>query len=178
MNKLKGLNFSFKNLNEKNMSFEQVFERIVHFMKQTPNGDFSLMIGTDSQVHKRHTLFITGIVIQNKGKGAWACIREVNVPRKMTNLHERISFETTLSEEIFSMFTQDRKEQLYDIVLPHIYRGASFSIEGHIDIGAGQRNKTRIFVQEMVSRIKSMGAEPKIKPDSFVASAYANRYTK
>lgn len=51
-------------------------------------------------------------------------------------------------------------------------------MEGHIDIGSGNRNKTRIFVEEMVSRIEAMGIEPKIKPESFVASTYANRYTK
>lgn len=51
-------------------------------------------------------------------------------------------------------------------------------MEGHLDIGAGARNKTRQFVKEMVARIESMGLEPKIKPDAFVASSYANRYTK
>lgn len=178
MTKFQLLNYTFKNLNEKKMSFEQVFARIIHFMERNPSGNFSLMIGTDSQVHRHHTLFITGIVIQNKGKGAWACIREVKVPRRMTNLHERISYETTLSEEIFYMFSQDKKDRMYEIVLPHIDRGASFTIEGHIDIGSGKRNKTRVFVQEMVSRIESTGANPKIKPFSFVASAYANRYTK
>lgn len=160
------------------MSFEQVFKRIVQFMELNPSGNHTLMIGTDSQVHRNHTIFITGIVIQNKGKGAWACIRRVIVPRKMLNLHERISYETTLSEEIFYMFTQEKKDRLFEVVLPNIDRGASFTIEGHIDIGSGKRNKTRVFVQEMVSRIESTGAKPKIKPFSFVASAYANRYTK
>ncbi len=84
----------------------------------------------------------------------------------------------TLTEEIVSMFTEKRKEQLINIVLPHIYKGASFTIEGHIDIGAGRRNKTRIFVNEMVARMESIGVEPKIKPEAFVASCYANRYTK
>jgi predicted RNase H-related nuclease YkuK (DUF458 family) len=96
----------------------------------------------------------------------------------MINLHERISFETSLTEEIVSMFSADRKNKLIDIVLPHLYKGASFTMEGHIDIGSGNRNKTRIFVEEMVSRIEAMGIEPKIKPESFVASTYANRYTK
>lgn len=172
------LNYSFQNLSQKNMSFEQVFSNIVHFMKCDPHANYRLMVGTDSQVHSRYTVFITGIVIQREGKGAWACIRKISVPRKMTNLHERISFETTLTEEIVSMFTEDRKNQLIDIILPHIYKGSTFTMEGHLDIGKGKRNKTREFVREMVSRIESMGVEPKIKPYAFVASAYANRYTK
>ncbi|MED4205779.1 ribonuclease H-like YkuK family protein [Neobacillus mesonae] len=160
------------------MSFEHVFKRIIEFMNAAPSGNFRLMVGTDSQVHKRHTVFITGIVIQNEGKGVWACIKKVVVPRKMTQLHERISLELSLTEEIVALFTEERKNELIDIVLPHIYKGATFSMEGHIDIGAGKRNKTSEFVKEMVTRMESMGVEPKIKPNAFVASSYANRYTK
>ena len=168
----------FQNLSQKNMTFEQVFQHIVQFMKKDPTGSFRLMFGTDSQVHKDHTKFITGIVIQQETKGAWACIRKTIVPRKMMNLHERISFETSLTEEVASLFTEERKEQLIDIILPSIYKGANFTIEGHIDIGAGRKNKTRRFVKEMVARMESIGIEPKIKPEAFVASCYANRYTK
>ena len=160
------------------MSFEQVFERINKFMLIQPGGNYRLMVGTDSQVHKCQTVFITGIVIQNEGKGAWACIRKMVVPRKLIHLHERISLETSLTEEIVSMFTEERKTQMINIVLPYVYQGATFTMEGHIDIGSGKRNKTREFVNEMVTRIESMGIEPKIKPDAFVASSYANRYTK
>jgi hypothetical protein len=160
------------------MSFEQVFQNIVQFMQYDPGGDYRLMFGTDSQVHPHSTKFITGIVIQRKKKGAWACIRKVVVPRKIANLHARISYETSLTEEVASLFTEERKNRLIDIVLPHIYQGSSFSIEGHIDIGSGKRNRTREFVNEMVARMESLGLEAKIKPDAFVASCYADRYTK
>lgn len=171
-------NPSFQNLQETNLSFEEVFHRIVQFMTLHPKGMYRLMIGTDSQVHTEHTIFITGIVIQQEGQGVWACIRKVIIPRRMTQLHERISQELSLTEEIVSLFTEDRKNQLINIVLPAIYEGATFTMEGHIDIGAGKRNKTSQFVKEMVTRMESMGVEPKIKPNAFVASNYANRYTK
>ncbi|RDW16136.1 hypothetical protein CWR48_18300 [Oceanobacillus arenosus] len=178
MTKFELIDYTFQNLSQKDMSFEEVFLNIAQFMEKDPIGNFRLIFGTDSQIHSTYTRFITGIVIQRETKGAWACIRKVVVPRKMLNLHERISYETTLTEEIVSMFTDNRKNQLIDIVLPHIYKGSSFTIEGHIDIGSGNRNKTRIFVNEMVMRMETLGIEPKIKPDSFVASSYANRYTK
>lgn len=169
---------TFQNLSQKNMSFEEVLQHIKHFIQQDPTGNFSLMFGTDSQVYSKKTLFITGIVIQRKGKGVWACFRKVIVPRPILNLYERISYETTLTEEVVSLFTEEKKEQLYNLVLPHIYKGASFTIEGHIDIGCGNRNKTSVFVNEMIARMHSLGIEAKIKPDSFVASTYANRFTK
>jgi uncharacterized protein len=170
--------YVFQNLKEREMTFEQVFARILKFMKRRPNGNYRLMVGTDSQVHMDRTIFITGIVIQNEGKGVWACIRKTIIPRKMLHLHERISLETSLTEEIVYMFTEERKNKMIEVVLPYIYKGASFTMEGHLDIGAGKRNKTREFVTEMVLRLEAVGVEPKIKPDAFVASSYANRYTK
>lgn len=171
-------NIPFQNLQKKDMSFEEVFVHIVEFMELNPSGNYQLMVGTDSQVHKKHTVFITGIVIRQVGIGVWGCIRKVMIPRRMLHLHERISKELSLTEEIVSLFTEERKNQLIDIVLPAVYQGATFTMEGHIDIGIGKRNKTSEFVKEMVARMESMGVEPKIKPDAFVASSYANRYTK
>ncbi|MFJ7747136.1 ribonuclease H-like YkuK family protein [Peribacillus sp. NPDC097295] len=178
MNQNHESNILFQNLQNKNMSFEEVFVYIVNFMKLNPSGNYRLMVGTDSQVHKKHTVFITGIVIQQVGSGVWACIRKEMIPRRMMHIHERISYELSLTEEIVSMFTEERKNQLINIVLPTVYEGATFTMEGHIDIGTGKRNKTREFVIEMVARMESMGVEPKIKPNAFVASSYANRYTK
>ncbi|MBN9656278.1 ribonuclease H-like YkuK family protein [Halobacillus sp. GSS1] len=160
------------------MPFEEVFSHILTFMKSEPIGEYKLMMGTDSQVHPSHTLFITGIVIQRVGKGAWACFRKEVVHRQMTTLHERISYETSLTEQVASLFTEEKKNALIEVVLPYIYKGATFTIEGHIDIGSGDRNRTRVYVNEMMARIESLGMEAKIKPDSIVASSYANRYTK
>ncbi|WP_018665352.1 ribonuclease H-like YkuK family protein [Heyndrickxia acidiproducens] len=168
----------FQNLQEKNMPFEKVFSHITAFMKRDPKGSYRLMVGTDSQVHQTYTLFITGIVIQQERHGVWACIRKTVIPGRMDHLHERISRELSLTEETVSLFTEEKKNELIEIILPYLYEGASFTMEGHIDIGAGKRNKTRKFVKEMAARMESMGVEPKIKPDAFVASSYANRYTK
>ncbi|GGF25237.1 hypothetical protein GCM10010954_25150 [Halobacillus andaensis] len=168
----------FQNLSHPQMDFEEVFAHITSFMKEEPLGRYKLMLGTDSQIHSDHTLFITGIVIHRVGKGAWACYHKEIVPRAMKVLHERISYETSLTVDVASYFTKEKIDQLIEIVLPHIYQNASFTIEGHIDIGAGERNRTRAYVNEMVARIESLGFEPKIKPESITASSYANKYTK
>ena len=168
----------FHTLNERDLTFDDVCQRIIQFMKQEPLGKYRLMLGTDSHIHGSTTLFVTGIMIHREGKGAWGCIRKVRHPRRYDVLHEKISMETTLTEEVAYQFSEEYKNKMIDIVLPHIYKGASFTIEGHIDIGAGKQNKTRVLIREMVSRIESVGLEPKIKPDSIAASAYANRHTK
>ncbi|PLT30643.1 ribonuclease H-like YkuK family protein [Peribacillus deserti] len=170
--------YYFQNLTEKNMTFEHVFERIVSFIKKEPNGKYRLIVGTDSQVHTRHTIFITAIIIQRQGKGAWMCIHRDVVPRRMVHLHERISRETSLTEQMAALLTDEHKNILIDLILPHIYKGASFTFEGHIDIGSGSRNKTREYVNEMVARVEALGLEAVIKPDSYGASSVANKYTK
>ncbi|GAA0338369.1 ribonuclease H-like YkuK family protein [Bacillus carboniphilus] len=169
---------TFKNLTSPYLTFEDVYDHIVQFMKKEPMGNYKLMIGTDSHVYSRETLFITGIVIQRVGRGAWACYRKLTYPKPIQNLHQKISIETSLTEQVAFLFNDEVKNELIDIVLPHVYKGASLTIEGHLDIGKGQRNKTREFVSEMVARIEAHGIEAKIKPDSLVASSYANRYTK
>lgn len=169
---------TFRNLTDPFLSFEDVFLHIVTFMRKEPMGNYKLMIGTDSHVYSKETVFITGIVIQRVGRGAWACYRKLVYPKPIENLHQKISIETSLTEQVAFMFSDELKNELIDIVLPHVYKGASLTIEGHLDIGKGQRNKTREFVSEMVSRIEAYGIEAKIKPDSLAASSYANRYTK
>lgn len=168
----------FMNLTHKNMRFDDVFNHIIRFMHRDPKGSYRLMVGTDSQVHQKYTVFITGIVIKQEGKGAWACILPIKFDRKYLNLHEKISMETTLTEQVAYLFDEEKKRQLIDIVLPYIYCGSSFTMEGHIDVGLEKRSLTRFIASEMKSRIESIGLEPVVKPESFVASGYANRYTK
>lgn len=170
--------FHFRTINQKGLTFEDVFRQILWFMNQDPMGKYRLMLGSDSQVHGNETVFATVIVIHRKGKGAWAFLRKIRFPRRYENLYEKLSTETSLTEEIASLFTEKHKIQMIDIVLPYIYQGSSFTLEGHIDIGSEKQNKTRIFIKEMVSRMKSVGLEPKIKPDSIAAYGVANRHTK
>jgi predicted RNase H-related nuclease YkuK (DUF458 family) len=169
----------FRNTAESGLSLEKVHERIVHFMRSDPQGVYKFIIGTDCQVHPGYTKFITGIVIQRMGKGAWACYRQVIVPRAIKSVKEKLSTETAYSEEV-ALFFQDRNRYaLEDIILPYVYQGASFEMFIHIDAGDDViKNKTALFVDEMVSRVASMGMVPVIKPDSYVASSYANKFSK
>jgi predicted RNase H-related nuclease YkuK (DUF458 family) len=169
----------FRNTTEKGLSLEKVHDRILHFMRMDPKAEYKFIIGTDCQVHPGHTKFITGVVIQRMGKGAWACYRQVIMPRALISVKEKLSTETLYSEEIAMSFNEQRRSEMEDIVLPFIYQGASFEMFIHIDAGADKlRNKTAIFVDEMVRRVESMGMVPIIKPDSYVASSYANRFSK
>lgn len=169
----------FKNTTESGLTLPKVHEKIISFMNDDPRANYNLMIGTDCQVHNGHTTFITGIIIQRVGRGAWACYRQIVVPRELESVKEKLSMETAYSEEVAMFFTGDKRSDLEDVILPFVYQGAS--LDFYIDVDAGvdpKINKTAPFVAEMVLRVESMGMKARIKPDAVAACAYADKHSK
>lgn len=168
--------FTFYNVSEKKMSFQTVLERIKGFMLKDPRSEYVLSIGSDSHVHQSETKFITAIHIHRIGKGAWGCLKNYTVKRQISSIREKISMETALSQEIAYYFTSRYLMELSDILIPFADEGADLIFEIHLDIG--RKGMTKELIQEMTGRIEAMGIEAKIKPDSYTAFSYANRYTK
>ncbi|WP_108992078.1 ribonuclease H-like YkuK family protein [Paenibacillus agaridevorans] len=169
----------FRNRTDRDMTLDEVFLRIVGFMKSDARSSYQLVIGTDAQVHAGHTKFITSIVIFRPGRGAWFCYRQVILPREIYSIQEKLTLETTFSQEIAAFFDAAKLSELEDILLPHVYQGAELSM--YIDIDAGtdeRRNQTAAFVSEMVGRVEAMGVSARVKPEAIVASSVSNRFTK
>ncbi|MBO1514603.1 ribonuclease H-like YkuK family protein [Metabacillus bambusae] len=168
--------FTFYNVSEKQMSFQTVIERIKGFMLKDPRSEYVLSIGSDSHVHQNETKFITAIHLHRVGKGAWGCLKTYSVKRPIVSVREKISMETALSQEVAYSFTTKYLVDLTDILIPFADEGADLLFEIHLDIG--RKGITKELIQEMTGRIEAMGVEAKIKPESYTAFSYANRYTK
>ncbi|EFM10566.1 protein of unknown function DUF458 [Paenibacillus curdlanolyticus YK9] len=170
----------FQNVSESRMTVEDVSARIVHFVSQDVRAPYQFVIGTDSQVFRDYTKFVTGVIIRRLGKGVWACYRQSVVMRPVTSLREKLSLETALSQETGYFFMEPLFTRIEELLMPYVYQGAS--LETFIDIDAGTepiRNPTSLYVDEMIGRVKAMGMyTPRTKPESYGASAYANRFTK
>ncbi len=166
----------FYNTSTEQMSFDTVFDNLVEFIKKEPTSFYRLAIGTDSQVHPTGTRFITSVHLHRVGKGAWGCLKKVIVPRRITSIKEKIVLETMYSQEVASLFSDEYLSKLVEPLIPYIDKGADLTIEVHLDIG--KRGKTKQFIEEMSERILAIGLQPKIKPESYAASSYANKYTK
>lgn len=170
----------FQNMTERGLNATDVLDRILRFIAQDPSGAYHFMIGTDSQVHPGHTKFVTGIIIHRLGHGAWACYRQVALRRQLTSIREKLMLETSFSQQVAAYFDTDALERMEDLLLPHVYQGAS--LETYIDIDAGTEpavNKTALYVQEMMERVEATGIyAPRVKPEAYAASSYANRHTK
>ncbi|MBN6187578.1 ribonuclease H-like YkuK family protein [Aneurinibacillus sp. BA2021] len=166
----------FYSMGETFISFDDVFTRILRFVEQDPLAEYAMAIGTDSHAYQSYTKFTSAILIHRIGKGAWGCLRDYIVPRRISSLREKISLETSLSQEIAYYVTPDMLARISDVLLPYVDKGADFTLSIHLDIGT--QGATKELIKEMVGRIQAMGFEAKIKPDSYVASSYANRFTK
>ncbi|NLG88261.1 MAG: hypothetical protein GX494_03450 [Clostridiaceae bacterium] len=165
---------SYFNSTQKNMSFEDVLENIVRFIKASPDNRYRLAVGTDSQVKGRYTCFATGIHIHRIGQGAWCCVEKRIERKRYTSLKEKISMETLITYDVVFRLNEHLIYTLCE--LTENYKNFEFRLEAHIDIGT--RGETRKLIREMVGYFESIGIDAKIKPDSFVASSYANRFSK
>ncbi len=166
----------FYNGTRKDMDFDNVVSHVKEFINKDPRAAYRLSIGTDSHVHRDYTRFITAIHLHRIGKGAWGCLREYNEKRRITSLKEKISKETSLSQEVAYRFAMGPIEDLAELIGPYEDEGGSLEFEVHLDIG--KKGLTRHLIGEMTNRIDAMGIGVRIKPDSYAASSYAHRETK
>ncbi|MBM7839319.1 putative RNase H-related nuclease YkuK (DUF458 family) [Alkalihalobacillus xiaoxiensis] len=158
-------------------SFQSMFTQLEAYIAEEPMCRYRISIGTDSQVHAQTTRFVTGIVVQRIHLGTWACLTKRIVAEKMLNLYERLSYETALTEQVLILFTQARKEQLLNLINSQLGEEALL-FEAHLDLGSQLENRSYVYADEMIKRVERFGFVGKLKPDSFVASSYANRFTK
>ncbi|WP_223700415.1 ribonuclease H-like YkuK family protein [Sutcliffiella deserti] len=166
----------FYNITHGYLTFEQAYMKIFSFIEKDVKASYLLSIGTDSHTYPKETKFMTAIHLHRIGKGAWGCIRPYVAKRAIRSLHEKISLETALSQEVAMLFTNERLDIIQNLLIPYLDQGADFRFEIHLDIG--QKGATRDFIQEMTGRITAMGFDAKIKPDAYAAFCYAHRYTK
>ena len=164
----------FFNSMQKNMSFADVVASIKYFIKANPDSEYRLAIGTDSQVKGKYTCFATGIHVHRIGHGAWCCVSKRVENKRYKNLKEKISKETSITYEIAYMLNEQLIDTLCNFTVE--YKNFDCKLEAHIDVGT--KGETRKLIREMVGYFEGMGIDAKIKPDSFVASSYANRYSK
>ncbi|MCY7454703.1 ribonuclease H-like YkuK family protein [Bacillus altitudinis] len=166
----------FFNLSEEHLAFSDVVMRMKDFIQKDPRSVYVLSIGTDSQVNQNITRFMTAIHLHRIGKGAWGCLTQQVLNRPVQSIREKISLETAFSQKVCADILEGPLTELMDLLLPFAEEGADLRFEVHLDIG--KKGSTKELIQEMTGMITAMGIEAKIKPDSYAAFCYANRYTK
>jgi predicted RNase H-related nuclease YkuK (DUF458 family) len=167
-------NTVFRSLKKDGLHFEQVFRDILSFIQADTDCSYRISVGTDSQVGAR-TVFVSCIHIHRIGKGAIGFLHKYDLIRPVTNLREKIYLETCASLQLAYLFDDERMRRIRQAVGSG-GNGNSVAFEFHIDVGT--RGETKCLINEMVGMVKGLDFVPKIKPESYCASSFADKYTK
>lgn len=151
----------------KYISIEKVVEELVDYMRLSPDAEYKITVGTDSEGTKE-TQFVTAIAIVKVGNGGryfWTKSEKIFCP----TLQDRIYKETMRS----IVMVQELKEQIRKIFGNEPFWNNKITV--HLDVG--KIGATKDMVEAVVGMVKGYGFEAVIKPYSYVAFALADRHT-
>jgi predicted RNase H-related nuclease YkuK (DUF458 family) len=136
------------------MTFGQVIEEIISYIQKDTEKEYDVVVGCDSS-SDQDPLFPIAIVVLRKGNGGRFFLK------KMRFKEERKIFRTWKMRILREVMELDK---VPDYEFKYI----------HADVG--NNGATREMIKEVIGLIKGNGFEPKIKPESFVASGVADKY--
>lgn len=165
-------NGHFFNPTQGNLTFDQVVEALFQHMEDKPDKSYEIIVGCDSSSGEEPN-FPLAIVILRKGEGGRFFLKRIKYPpakRKFYNWKARILNEVMLSCELALSLREKVEERIKksDDSLDFEFR--------YIHADVGENGATKDMIKEVTGLIIGNGFEPKIKPESFVASVIADRY--
>jgi len=167
-------NGHFFNPSRGNLTVDEVVEELFSYMLEKPERFYDIIVGCDSSSGEEPH-FPVAVVILRKGEGGRFFLKKVKYPasikKKFYNWHQRILEEVLLSCQL-ALFLKEKvakKAENWSSV-PH------YQLR-YIHADVGENGQTKDMIKEVVGLIRGNGFEPKIKPESYVASVVADRYT-
>lgn len=164
----------FSNIQNRRIEFLDVIDQIVKFINEAPDYHYRLSIGSDSQTCGKKTLLVTVIHVHRVGRGAIGFFTYTRLTYPFNSLRDKIFRETIATMEVAYLFSSDIMTLLLKPFFNH--KDGDINFEFHLDIG--NKGATRDLINEMIAIAKATPFEPRIKPESYAASSYANRHTK
>ncbi len=151
---------------EGRMNIKETYQSILSFIRQKPNNQYKLIIGTDSHPGIEESVFVTAIVIYRVGHGGRYFYHKKKVAMR-SGFKKRIFHEVSRSLNVASKITD---------YISVDSATSNMDIEIHIDVG--QNGPSSEIIREVVGMVVGSGYDALIKPDSYAASNVADRYTK
>lgn len=162
----------FRQANGREISMEGIAKRIAGFINADLQSEYEVTVGTDSQNFSK-TKMVEVIAVHRAGTGGIYFYSIDYIPL-IQNLKQKINEETSRSlmvaNELIDELTFALMEKEQDI------DELKLSFQIHCDIG--KYGKTSMLIKEITSWVTSQGYVCLIKPDSYAASAIANKYSK
>ncbi|HEU4965426.1 MAG TPA: ribonuclease H-like YkuK family protein [Bacilli bacterium] len=156
----------FVNPTKGKLNLHLVAQDMLEFIGEEPENEYRIIIGSDSQNKESRltTTFVTALIVHRVGKGARYYFHRRTRPM-IKNMRHRIFTEASLSLMVCGKLREDFKEEKW-----------LQNLEVHLDVG--HNGATQPLIKELIAWVQGSGYEAKIKPDSFVASKVADRYTR
>lgn len=150
----------------------QVIDEILNYMKMRPEKFYDVIVGCDSP-SSEEPHFPVVVVVLRTGEGGRFFLKKVNYSseKKFFNWKTRILEEVFLSCELALYLKENLEKEIKKLASLPNYQFRYI----HADIG--ENGQTKDMIKEVTGLIRGNGFEPKIKPESFVASTVADRYT-
>ena len=153
------------------VTIKDVARIIMEFVRS--NGEdrnYHIIVGTDSMNYDKTNIAVV-IAIHNIGNGGIFFYDKIKT-KKITDLRSKIVTETQKSLE----YADKLLVELDKLKLESNFNYEKLRFSIHVD--AGNIGDTRKVVQEIVGWVTSCGYICDIKPDSYVASTIADRFSK
>jgi len=158
----------FYNPSRGNLTINQVIEEIFSYIGKKPEKFYDIIVGCDSSSGEEPH-FPVAVVILRVGEGGRFFLKRISYKnRKFYNWKTRILEEVLLSCELALFLRENIDNKL---------KASSFNYQfRYIHADVGENGATKDMIKEVTGLIRGNGFEPKIKPESYVASTVADRY--
>lgn len=163
----------FESITHGQLHADGVLQIIKEFLEEEPNGEYSLVIGTDSHekngtsLKSREINLVTAILVHRRGFGGKYFWNRKYVSNIHT-LREKIYAETLLSLDFAATFVPLLKKKLNG-------HSPIYNLEIHIDVG--EHGDSRDMIKEVVGMVTGNGFVAKTKPEAYGASYVADKHT-
>lgn len=165
---------NFYNPTRGKLKVNQVIDEILDYMAEKPEKFYDIIVGCDSS-SEEEPLFPVAVVILRVGEGGRFFLKKISYPtsarKKFYSWKTRILEEVLLSCELALFLRENFEKRIKSLNNRFNYQFRYI----HVDIG--ENGATRDMIKEVTGLVKGNGFEPKIKPESYVASTVADRYT-
>lgn len=161
----------FYNPTRGNLVLSQVIEEVFNYINQKPEKFYDIIVGCDSPSGEEPH-FPVVLVVLRQGEGGRFFLKKISYQnRKFYNWKTRVLEEITLSCELALILRENFEEKLKNLPYASNYQFRYI----HADIG--ENGATKDMIKEVIGLIRGNGFEARIKPEAYVASVVADRYT-
>ncbi len=163
----------FDNPTRGQLPFQEVIAEIISYMEEEPSKKYDVVVGCDSS-SEQDPCFPVAVVVLRKGYGGRFFLKRIKFTKEQNksfvNWKMRILREVMLSCQLALYLRESLEEKLINLENIPDYEFKYI----HADIG--HNGATREMIKEVTGLIRGNGFEPKIKPESYVASGVADKF--